>query len=84
MSGVSAIVFIGQGGEEHSPEEMISYFSRRQLTRPDEEGYPARMPPMVYVSSKGAEKLFLRSGMTHAEALERAVTREFKPVDTCG
>lgn len=81
MSGASAIVFIGRGGEEHPPEESISYLSRRQITRPNEEGYPAQVPPFVYVSSKGAEKLFAKSGMTLSQALEKAVTREFKPIE---
>ena len=39
-AGVVALVFIGQGGEEEPPEIPISYFSRRQIMRPDEQGYP--------------------------------------------
>ncbi len=81
MAGASALVFIGLGGEEHPPQESISYLSRRQITRPDEEGYPPQVPPMIYVSSKGAEKLFAKSGLTLNQALDQAVTREFKPVD---
>lgn len=81
LSGVAAIVFIGTGSEEHPPEESISYLSRRQLVRPDEEGYPSYVPPMIYVSGKGAEKLFAKSGLTRAEALERGSNRDFKPID---
>ncbi len=81
VSGAAALVFIGTGDEERSPEESISYLSRRQLTLPNEEGYPSQMPPMVYVSSKGAEKLFSKSGMTRAQAMDRARTLEFKPID---
>ena len=81
FSGAAAIVFIGTGSEEHPAEENISYLSRRQLARPDEEGYPAEVPPMLYVSAAGAEKLFTKSGMTRAEALQKAITREFKPID---
>ena len=66
--------------EEHPPEESISYNSRRQLTRPSEQGWPAEVPPLVYVSSKGAEKLFANSGMTLRQALDVAATREFKPI----
>ena len=80
MAGAAAIVFIGLGTEEHPPEESISYHSRRQLTRPGETGWPVEVPPLVYVSAKAAEKLFTNSGMTHKEALDRAVTREFKPI----
>ena len=80
LAGASAIVFIGLGIEEQPPEMMISYHSRRQIARPNEEGWPAEVPPMVYVSRKGAEKLFSSSGLTLTQALERAVTREFKPI----
>ncbi|MEQ1765105.1 MAG: M28 family peptidase, partial [Pyrinomonadaceae bacterium] len=81
FGGVSAIVIIGRGTEKNPPEELISYFSRRQLTLPDEEGYPAEVPPFAYVSAKGAEKLFAKSGVTREQALEQAVTKEFKPID---
>ena len=81
MGGASAIVFVGRGTEKNPPEELISYFSRRQLAMPDEEGYPPQVPPFVYVSAKGAEKLFAKSGVTREEAFARAVTREFKPIE---
>ena len=81
LSGAAAVVFVGIGNEEHPPEESISYLSRRQLTLPSEEGYPAEVPPMLYVSAAGAEKLFAKSGLTRADAIQKAVTREFKPID---
>jgi hypothetical protein len=81
FGGAAAVVYIGLGNEEHPAEESISYLSRRQITRPDEDGYPEQVPPMLYVSAKGAEKLFANSGMTPQQALEKAVTREFKPID---
>jgi hypothetical protein len=81
FGGVSAIVYIGRGSEKNPPEELISYFSRRQLALPNEEGFPVEVPPFVYVSAKGAEKLFAKSGVTREQALEQAVTKEFKPID---
>jgi hypothetical protein len=81
LGGATAIVFIGQGHEERPPEETISYVSRRQIVRPDESGYPPQVPPIVYVSAQGAEKLFANSGVTRAQALEQALTREFKPIN---
>jgi hypothetical protein len=57
MSGVTGIVIIGRGTEKNPPEELISYFSRRQLNLPNEEGYPPQVPPFVYVSAKGASRL---------------------------
>lgn len=80
MSGAAAIVTIGRGGEERPPEQLISYYSRRQLTLPNEQGYPPEVPPFVYVSGNGSEKLFANSGTTREQALDLAVTREFKPI----
>ena len=78
--GAAAIVFIGHGREEHSPDESISYFTRRQITMPDERGYPEFVPPFVYVSSKAAEKLFAKSDVTLKEALAKAEESSFKPI----
>lgn len=78
-AGAAAIVFIGHGREDHPPDELISYLSRPQITMPDEEGYPPYVPQMIYVGSKGAEKLFAKSGVSYKEALEQAESSEFKP-----
>ncbi|MBA3632556.1 MAG: M20/M25/M40 family metallo-hydrolase [Acidobacteria bacterium] len=80
MKGAAALVYIGHGREEHSPEESISYFSRRQITMPDEAGFPPQVPPFVYVSAKGAGKLFAKSGTTLKEALAKAESGDFKPI----
>ena len=77
----AAIVIIGDGENEHPPEELISYFSRRQLSLGDEQGYPPQVPPFIYVSGAGAEKLFAKSGITLKQALEQGTSRAFKPVD---
>lgn len=79
QKGAAALIFIGHGREEHSPDEAISYFARRQITTPDEEGYPEFVPPFVYVSSKAAEKLFEKSGTTLQNALIQAEENSFKP-----
>lgn len=78
--GAAAIVFIGSGNQKRSPEENISYLSRRQLTLPNEKGYPPEIPPFVYVSASGADKLFAKAEVTRAQALLNSATREFKPV----
>ncbi|HVF30547.1 MAG TPA: M20/M25/M40 family metallo-hydrolase [Pyrinomonadaceae bacterium] len=81
FGGAAAIVFIGQGEEKSPPEESISYLSRRQLTLPGESGYPAEVPPMIYVSASGADKLFSKSGVSRKDALAKAVLQTFKPID---
>lgn len=78
--GASALVYIGHGREEHSPDEMVSYFSRRQITMPNEEGYPSSVPPFIYVGAKAAEKLFAKSGVTLKDALSQAEPNTFKPI----
>jgi hypothetical protein len=80
LGGAAAIIFIGQGHEERPPEETISYLSRRQIVRADDSGFPPEIPPMLYMSAQGAEKLFAKAGITRKEALEKALTREFKPI----
>ncbi|MBC7911268.1 MAG: M28 family peptidase [Pyrinomonadaceae bacterium] len=80
-NGAAAIVYIGHGREEHGPEETIQYLSRRQITLPDEKGYPEFVPPFIYVGSKAAEKLFAKSGVTLRDALVRAEQNNFKPIE---
>ena len=77
--GATALVFIGHGREDNSPDEMVSYMSRRQISMPDESGYPAYIPPFVYVGSKAAEKLFAKSGVSLKDALTQAESNDFKP-----
>lgn len=80
QQGPAAIIYIGHGREEHGPDESISYSSRRQITMPDEKGYPVFVPPMVYVGSKAAEKIFAKSGTTLRDALTSAEANTFKPI----
>ncbi len=77
--GAAAIVYIGHGREDNPPDELISYFSRRQIAMPDEEGYPPFVPPFVYVGEKAAEKLFAKSDVTLKDALTQAESNDFKP-----
>ena len=80
-AGAAAIVFLTRDDAKQTADESISYLSRRQLTLPNEEGYPPQVPPFIYVGSKGAEKLFAKVGMTGAQALEKGGNPEFKPID---
>jgi len=79
--GAAAIVFMTRGDEERPAEMMIDYFSRRQINTPDEEGYPTFVPPLLYLSSKGAEKLFAKAGTTLKDAMDTAHTRDFKAIE---
>ncbi|MCC6330017.1 MAG: M20/M25/M40 family metallo-hydrolase, partial [Acidobacteria bacterium] len=79
-AGAAALVIIGDGENEHPPDEMINYFSRRQVTLGDEQGYPPQVPPFVYVSNAGAEKLFAKSPLSLKQALEQGASRQFKAI----
>jgi hypothetical protein len=78
-AGAAALIFIGHGREEQPPDEIIPYISRRQISMPDEEGYPEFVPQLIQVGSSGAEKLFNKSGVTYKQALEQAESSDFKP-----
>ncbi len=78
QKGAAAIVYVGNGTEDSMTEESISYFSRRQITMPNEEGFPTGYPPFIYVGAKAAEKLFAKSGVTLKDAAAQAETNTFK------
>ena len=78
--GAEAIVFMTRGDEENPAETSIDYMSRRQIAMPNEEGYPAEVPPFLYMSSKGAEKVFAKAGLTLKDVMAQAHNKEFKPI----
>ena len=80
MKGVAGIVFIGHGREENPPETMIDYYSRRQIALASEGESPAQMPPFIFASRQGAEKLFAKSEVSLKEALAQAENNNFKPI----
>ena len=79
QKGAAAIVYVGNGTEDSMTEEAISYFTRRQITMPDEKGFPSGFPPYAYISASAAEKLFSKSGVSLKSAVEQADTNDFKP-----
>ena len=81
MRGAAAIVFVGHGREKNPPDEIINYFSRRQVAIAGEAGYPPMVPPIAFIGSKAAGKLFAKSGITLADALAKADAPGFLPID---
>ena len=79
--GAKAIVFIGHGREEQSPELLLDYSSRRQVSLAGEDGSPAVPIPFIYVSNKAAEKIFAKSGVSYKDALQQAESNDFKPFE---
>ncbi len=80
QKGVAGIIFIGNGREEHPPEETIDYSSRRQITMAGEDGGSSELPLFTYVSAKGAEKLFAKSTVGLKDALAQAEKTDFKAI----
>ncbi len=80
-AGVAGFVFINHGREEHPYAKIADYLVRRQVNRADETEFPSELPPFVRLSDEAADRLFAKSGTTRMEALARAETDGFKPID---
>lgn len=79
--GAAAIVIVGQDMETLTFSELADYLTRRQVEPASEPEMPEFMPPFLSVSEAAAEKLFASSGVTWAEAFEKAKRDDFVPVD---
>lgn len=79
--GASAVVIIGHGREKDSPELIIDYLSRRQISLADESAQSRPIPPIIMAGKTAAEKLFAKSGTTLKDALASAEQDSFKPID---
>ncbi len=77
--GPAAIVYVSNGTEDSSTADGISYSSRRQITMPDEQGFPSFVPPIVYIGANATEKLFAKSSVSLKDAIAQAETNSFKP-----
>jgi Zn-dependent M28 family amino/carboxypeptidase len=71
------LIYVSNGLERRPPEMMIDFNSRRQITVAEGQA----PPPILYVSTAAAEKLFAKSGVSFQEALVRAEREDFKPID---
>lgn len=74
----AGIVIINNSKEEPTAEQLVDYFSRRQILMPDEKAQPEFLPPFIAVSGKAAEKFFAKSGVAYSDALARAERNDFK------
>lgn len=79
--GAAAIVTIGESMETLTFAEIADYLTRRQIDLESYAEWPDFAPPFLSVSESAAEKLFVSSGVTLAEALARAKRDDFTPID---
>jgi hypothetical protein len=79
--GATGLIFINHGREEHPYSEMADYLTRRQIEPADEEEMPSFLPPFINASDEAAEKLFSASGVTRAQALAKAESDGFTPIN---
>ena len=78
FGGVTAIITVNSGTEEHPYAEIADYLTRRRIERADDEEMPSFLPPFINLSDAAATKMFAGSGTTHAEALAKAEQEGFK------
>lgn len=71
------LIYVFNGLEARPPEMFIDYYSRRQIAVAPGQ----TPPPILYVSTAAAEKLFAKSGMSLKDALAQAERDDFKPID---
>jgi Zn-dependent M28 family amino/carboxypeptidase len=81
QSGAAAVVVVTNSDAKRPAEELISYFKRRQISMTGEKGYPPQVPPIVYLSAAGAEKLFKEAGLNFDEEMAVGNTKAFKAKD---
>lgn len=56
---------------------LVRYLLQRRVALADGSQPSPKLPPILLVSSEGAEKLFAGSGTTYAQALQKAESGEF-------
>jgi hypothetical protein len=71
------LIYVSNGLERRPPEMVIDFNTRRQIAVA--EGQPP--PPILYLNTAAAEKLFAKSGVSFQEALARAEREDFKPIE---
>ncbi|MCI0490584.1 MAG: M28 family peptidase [Blastocatellia bacterium] len=75
--GPAAFVLTNIGNERQPYALIANYLSRRRVELANAPGPPFKIPPIILMSDEGAEKLFAGSGVTFAEAKEKAESGEF-------
>jgi hypothetical protein len=70
--GVAGIIITNFEVQNQSYSTVSKYLSRRQVASADAPAMPFKLPPIILTGESGAEKLFAGSGMSFAQAKEKA------------
>jgi hypothetical protein len=74
--GAAALVIANVGTKEQPFSVISTYLTRRLVALADTPEMPFKIPPIILASNEGLEKLFAGTGMTYAQALEKAQNGE--------
>lgn len=80
QAGAAALIIVANGRETLPRPVLLDFASRRNISNPVDAKQPMPLP-VLFVSDAAAEKMFAGSGMTFREALAKAETKEFAPLD---
>jgi hypothetical protein len=75
--GATGLIIANAGKKQQPYSTIANYLVRRHIELEDAPEAPSSLPPFVLISDEGAEKLFAGSGITYAEAKEKADRSEF-------
>jgi Zn-dependent M28 family amino/carboxypeptidase len=70
--GAACVVIANLEVERQTYSTISKYLARRQVALADAPAMPFKLPPIITLSDSGAEKLFAGSGMSFAQAKEKA------------
>jgi Zn-dependent M28 family amino/carboxypeptidase len=74
--GVAGVMITNFEVQGQNYSTVSKYLSRRQVSLADAPVMPIKLPPIMLVSDGGAEKLFAGSGISFAQAKEKAESGE--------
>jgi hypothetical protein len=79
--GAVGIILLNVGNERQPYSLLADYLLRRKAELADKPEMPFKIPPIIFASDEGAEKLFAGSGATYAQVLAKEENNEMASRD---
>jgi Zn-dependent M28 family amino/carboxypeptidase len=76
LKGAAGIILTNVGSKDANYPLIADYMSRRRVSLADSPELPFKLPPVLIISDKSAEKIFAGSGATFASTLAKAEAGE--------